>query len=96
MAAGDISKREIMCLRRVGSAAMSQQPVGESQAEVLASVGSETSTTHLLDGASVGAKLGHTPSHGHSLVPSHIPTKQIFQSVPSDCPLNVTLWGSAG
>lgn len=40
-----------------------QQPVEESQAEVLASMGSETSATHLLDDAMVGAKLSHIPSH---------------------------------
>jgi hypothetical protein len=59
MATGDISKREITCQGHVGSAALSQQPVEETQAEVLASVGSEISTTHLLDGATVGGKLSH-------------------------------------
>lgn len=38
MAAGDISKREITCRGHVGSAAWSQQPVEETQAEVLASM----------------------------------------------------------
>lgn len=38
MAAGDISKREITCRGHVGSAASSQQPVEETQAEVLASM----------------------------------------------------------
>lgn len=58
MAAGDISKREITCWGHVGSSAASQKHVEDSQA------GSETSTTHLLDDVTVGAKLSHTPSHG--------------------------------
>lgn len=64
MAVGDISKREITFRGHVGSAASSQQPVEERQAEVLASVGSEASVTRLLDDASEGAKLSDTPSHG--------------------------------
>lgn len=89
MAVGDISKREITCWGHVGSAAWSQRPVEETQAEVLAS-------THLLDGATVGGKLSRTPRHGEKVLNCLLSTFTYSNqaSIPN-CPLNVTLWGSA-
>lgn len=99
MAAGDISKREIMCRGHAGCAAGPQRPVEESQAEVLASVGSETSASHLLDDATVGAKPSHTPSHhGGKVLQGFLgaltySNQANILSLPSDCPPERELTG---